>query len=216
MEAMKRFRRSRGGQEETMALAVAFAMGGLALALAITAGYAPSIGSVVSVVSPLLVIATVALLVVYVHRLPGLIVAGALGGGLVGFFALGVGSRTAMRVIALLGGSREVSVEGTMALLVGGTVGGAVIGAVVSAALRAWPRHARLIGVVTGIILFASREILLPRVSAETTSSLQPECHRTVRGHWRASLPEGRQESGRGCPPADPRASSSNDRDPPR
>lgn len=96
-----------------------------------------------------------AFVLVYVRRLPRLILSGLVGGGLAGVVILGAGSRLAMRIVALLGGRREVSLGGTMFLLIAGLVFGAFVGVAVSAALRAWPSSGRTIGLGLGVLLAA-------------------------------------------------------------
>lgn len=100
------------------------------------------------------ILAVEVLVVIYVRRLPRLLISGTLGGGVAGFIALGGGSRLAMRVVALLGGRREVTVDGTVFLLIAGTMLGAVIGVSIAAALRVWPHSGRTIGLLVAATLF--------------------------------------------------------------
>jgi hypothetical protein len=111
---------------------------------------APGVGTVL----PLGVLVVQALVVVYVRRLPRMIISGVVGGGVAGLIALGGGSRLAMRVVALLGGRRELTIDGTAFLLIGGTVMGAIIGISIALALRLWPSSGRNIGLTIGTLLF--------------------------------------------------------------
>jgi hypothetical protein len=108
---------------------------------------------VLGVVIPILVLAADLLVVIYVRRLPRLLISGFVGGGLAGLIALGAGSRLAMRIVSLTGGRREVSIEGTMFLLIAGAMFGAFIGLTLAAALRVWPRSRRSIALVAGSLL---------------------------------------------------------------
>ncbi len=99
-------------------------------------------------------VAFVVLALIFVRRLPRLVISGALGGGLVGLFVLGGGLRLAMRIVALLGARREVTVGGTLFLLVGGAMAGAILGISIAAAHRAWDAPGRVPGLVIGFALY--------------------------------------------------------------
>ena len=53
--------------------------------------------AVIGVIMPAVFLGIVATIVLYVRRLPRLVIAGAVGGGLTGLLAIGVGARLAMR-----------------------------------------------------------------------------------------------------------------------
>ena len=80
-------------------------------------------------------VGSLVLALIYVRKLPRLVFSGLIGGGIVGLIILGGGSRLAMRIVALTGGRREVTIEGTAFLMVFGAFAGANIG-VFLAALR--------------------------------------------------------------------------------
>ena len=54
-----------------------------------------------------------------------------------------------------MGGPREVTVEGTMFLLIAGGMVGATFGVAISLALRAWRGLERPIGIAVGLVLFS-------------------------------------------------------------
>ena len=111
--------------------------------------------SVFSVLAPMAALAMEVLVVVYVRRLPRLVISGLVGGGLAGFVALGAGSRLAMRIVSLTGGRREMTIEGTMFLLIAGVMISAIIGVSIAAALRVWPEARRFIAITVGTVIRA-------------------------------------------------------------
>ena len=94
-------------------------------------------------------------LVAAVIVVPGffrLAVAGTLIGALAGFLAGGLGSRMAMRAVALMGGDPEVTVLGTFGVMLFFIVEGALMGAVLAGLRLLRPMSARTVGLITGII----------------------------------------------------------------
>ncbi len=73
---------------------------------------------------------------VYVRRIPRLVLSGLIGGGLAGLIILGGGSRLAMRIVSLTGGRREMTIDGTAFLLIFGAFAGANLGLILAAAGR--------------------------------------------------------------------------------
>ena len=133
-----------------IAALVAFPITAIIAATGATAGF-----SVFSVITPIAALAMELLVVVYVRRLPRLVISGLVGGGLAGVVALGAGSRLAMRIVSLTGGRREMTIEGTMFLLIFGAMVGAVIGISIAAALRVWPEAGRFIAITVGSVISA-------------------------------------------------------------
>lgn len=139
----------RDERKERRILKIALAVPPMAVGIGVAGGVVPGIGVVVLLT--LLVIDV--LVLIYVRHLPRLIISGLVGGGLAGFVVLGAGSRLAMRFVSLTGGRREVTVEGTMFLLIAGTVFGAMVGIAIASALRVWPRRRRQVALVVGVVL---------------------------------------------------------------
>lgn len=110
----------------------------------------PGLSEAAGLVPPVVLV----LWVIYVRRLPRLLISGLLAGGGLGLIALGGGMRVAMRLVALSGGRREVSLGGTVFLLVGGAMIGAVTGLGIAAALRAWPKAGRIPGLAVAGFLY--------------------------------------------------------------
>ena len=125
----------RSERRERLVLRSAFAAGVVAAVVTPMGVEVAAIG----VIMPAVFLGILATIVLYVRRLSRLVIAGAVGGGLTGLLAIGVGARLAMRIVALMGGPREVTVEGTMFLLIAGGMVGATFGVAISLALRAWP-----------------------------------------------------------------------------
>ncbi len=93
-------------------------------------------------------------LVAAVIVVPGffrLVVAGSLIGALAGFLAGGLGSRMAMRAVALMGGDPEVTVFGTFLVMLAFIVEGALMGAVLAGLRLLRPMSARTVGLITGM-----------------------------------------------------------------
>jgi hypothetical protein len=120
----------------------------LTAAIGVESSFLRVVGPVMSLVITIAVLA-------YVRRLPRLMLAGLIGGGATGLVTLGVGSRLAMRIVSLLGARREVTVDGTVFLLIFGAVVGAMIGMTIAATLRAWPRSTRIVSIIVTLVLFA-------------------------------------------------------------
>ena len=92
-------------------------------------------------------------LVIAMIVIPGflrLVVAGSLIGALAGFLAGGLGSRLAMRAVALMGGDPEVTVFGTFLVMLAFIVEGALMGAVLAGLRLLRPMSARTVGLITG------------------------------------------------------------------
>ena len=92
-------------------------------------------------------------LVAAVIVVPGffrLVVAGSVIGTLAGFLAGGLGSRLAMRAIALMGGDPEVTIFGTFGVILFFIVEGALMGTVLAGLRLLRPMSARTVGLITG------------------------------------------------------------------
>ena len=88
-------------------------------------------------------------LVAAVIVVPGfvrLVVAGSLIGALAGVLAGGLGSRMAMRAVALMGGDPEVTVFGTFLVMLASIVEGALLGAALASLRLLRPMSARTVG----------------------------------------------------------------------
>lgn len=98
-------------------------------------------------------------LVAAVIVVPGffrLVVAGSLIGALAGFLAGGLGSRIAMRAVALMGGDPEVTIVGTLGVMLFFIVEGALVGAVLAGLRLLRPMSAWAVGLVSGMIGLAA------------------------------------------------------------
>ena len=84
------------------------------------------------------------------------VVAGSLIGALAGFLAGGLGSRIAMRAVAVMGGDPEVTVFGTFLVMLASIVEGALLGAALASLRLLRPMSARAVGLITGIIGLAA------------------------------------------------------------
>ncbi len=82
-----------------------------------------------------------------------LVVAGSLAGALVGLLTGGVGGRIAMRIAALMGGGSNVSVSGTLELILIAGIVGTVMGAVLAGLQKRRLLSAPRLGSITGTIL---------------------------------------------------------------
>jgi len=103
---------------------------------------------------PQLIVLFAVPLVAAVIVVPGffrLVVAGSLIGALAGFLAGGLGSRMAMRAVALMGGDPEVTVFGTFLVMLAFIVEGALMGAVLAGLRLLRPMSARTVGLITGM-----------------------------------------------------------------
>lgn len=125
---------------------------------------------VVGIVGMAILVAVGVNALIHVRRVPRLVVSGLVGGGVAGLIALGAGSRLAMRVVALTGGRREVSIDGTMFLLIAGAMLGAMIGLTLAGLLRLW----RARGLVVGTVLMVSFGSLL-LLGSDTRQELSHE-----------------------------------------
>jgi len=108
----------------------------------------PLVGAAVFV--PVLGLAFFALL--YVRRIPRLVLSGLIGGGIAGLVILGGGGRFAMRIVSLTGARREVTIEGTLFLLIFGSFVGANIGVMLAALRRIRPVRVRSTALVLGVL----------------------------------------------------------------
>ena len=109
-------------------------------------------------------------LVVAVIVVPGfrrLVVAGSLIGALVGFLAGGLGTRVAMRAVALMGGDAEVTVFGTFLIMFFFIAEGALMGAVLAGLRLLRPMSARTVGLIAGMTGLAAYSL---------TTSPGPKC----------------------------------------
>ena len=97
-----------------------------------------------------------------VRRIPRLVLSGLIGGGLAGLVILGGGSRLAMRIVSLAGARREVTIDGTMFLLIFGTFAGANIGVMLAALRRVhrfrWESAAIVLGLLGLLVFFGPEE----------------------------------------------------------
>ena len=103
---------------------------------------------------PQLIVLFAVPLVAAVIVVPGffrLVVAGSLIGALAGFLAGGLGSRMAMRAVALMGGDPEVTVFGTFLVMLAFIVEGALMGSVLAGLRLLRPMSARTVGLITGM-----------------------------------------------------------------
>ena len=85
-----------------------------------------------------------------------LVVAGSLIGALAGFLAGGLGSRMAMRAVALMGGESEVTIVGTFRVMLFFIIEGTLVGAVLAGLRLLRPMSAWAVGLISGMIGLAA------------------------------------------------------------
>ena len=91
--------------------------------------------------------------IVVVRRLPRLLISGALGGLFAGAIAGGVGGRIAMRIVSLMGGRHEISLQGSVGLLVLTAIAGALLGVGCAILMRVVRVRAIVMGLVLMVLL---------------------------------------------------------------